>query len=253
MHGSRNGGTGGDCDRRKPRNRSSRGGAPMPRGRNVTLCARNRDSLAEARRGLEALGAGRVLSVEADLTEPSAAARVVEAAAATWGRIDILVNNAGAARGCPVRRTHGRALAGQSPTQALRIPPHGPAGPPASAAQRVGAHREHRRLGRSPAQPAVHAARPEQRRDPERHEGAGGCGGVAQHPGDDRLPGTDPDGAANPAACRMPRRKKGSRSRRPSAKPPAPFPCGAWAGRRRWRTWSRSSRRNARATSPAAS
>jgi len=70
-------------------------------GAHVALCARNRDSLAEAQRGLEALGAGRILSVEADLTEPAAAGRVVEAAAAAWGRIDILVNNAGAARGAP--------------------------------------------------------------------------------------------------------------------------------------------------------
>jgi len=69
-------------------------------GARVALCARNRDSLAEARRALEAIG-GQVLAVEADLTEPAAADRVVEATAAAWGRIDILVNNAGAARGIP--------------------------------------------------------------------------------------------------------------------------------------------------------
>ena len=69
-------------------------------GASVALCARNRDSLAEARRALEAIG-GQVLAVEADLTEPAAADRVVEATAAAWGRIDILVNNAGAARGIP--------------------------------------------------------------------------------------------------------------------------------------------------------
>jgi len=70
-------------------------------GARVALCARNRASLAEAQRALEALGGGRVLTVEADLTEPAAAGRVVEATAAAWGRIDILVNNAGAARGIP--------------------------------------------------------------------------------------------------------------------------------------------------------
>ncbi len=70
-------------------------------GASVALCARNRESLAEAQRALEAIGGGKVLTVEADLTEPSAAGRVVEAAAAAWGRIDILVNNAGAARGIP--------------------------------------------------------------------------------------------------------------------------------------------------------
>jgi NAD(P)-dependent dehydrogenase (short-subunit alcohol dehydrogenase family) len=69
-------------------------------GASVALCARNRDSLAEARRALEAIG-GPVLAVEADLMEPAAADRVVEATATAWGRIDILVNNAGAARGIP--------------------------------------------------------------------------------------------------------------------------------------------------------
>ena len=70
-------------------------------GASVALCARNRESLGEAQRALEAFGGGKVLTVEADLTEPAAAGRVVEAAAAAWGRIDILVNNAGAARGIP--------------------------------------------------------------------------------------------------------------------------------------------------------
>ncbi len=70
-------------------------------GANVSLCARNPESLAEAQRALEAIGGGRVLTVEADLTEPAAASRVVEATVAAWGRIDILVNNAGAARGIP--------------------------------------------------------------------------------------------------------------------------------------------------------
>jgi NAD(P)-dependent dehydrogenase (short-subunit alcohol dehydrogenase family) len=70
-------------------------------GANVALCARSRESLSEAKRALEAVGSSQVLTVEADLTEPAAAGRVVEAAAAAWGRIDILVNNAGAARGIP--------------------------------------------------------------------------------------------------------------------------------------------------------
>lgn len=70
-------------------------------GASVALCARNRDSLVEAQRALEALGGGRVLTIEADLTEPAAAGRVVDTTAAAWGRIDILVNNAGAARGIP--------------------------------------------------------------------------------------------------------------------------------------------------------
>ena len=47
----------------------------------VALCARNRDSLAEAQRALEGLRSGRVLAIEADLTDAAAAERVVEAAA----------------------------------------------------------------------------------------------------------------------------------------------------------------------------
>jgi NAD(P)-dependent dehydrogenase (short-subunit alcohol dehydrogenase family) len=70
-------------------------------GANVALCARNRGSLEEVRAALGRLGGGQVLAVEADLTEPGAPERVVEAAASAWGRIDILVNNAGAARGIP--------------------------------------------------------------------------------------------------------------------------------------------------------
>jgi 3-oxoacyl-[acyl-carrier protein] reductase len=70
-------------------------------GAHVAICARTPESLAEARQALETLGAGRVLTVEADLTAPGAAERVVEAAVAAWGRLDILVNNAGAARGMP--------------------------------------------------------------------------------------------------------------------------------------------------------
>ena len=70
-------------------------------GANVALCARNRDSLGEAERALEAIGGGRVRAVEADLTQAGAAERVVEAAVSAWGKIDILVNNAGAARGIP--------------------------------------------------------------------------------------------------------------------------------------------------------
>jgi 3-oxoacyl-[acyl-carrier protein] reductase len=70
-------------------------------GANVTLCARTRATLAEARGALEAIGGGKVLAVEADLTQAAAAERVVEAAVSAWGKIDILVNNAGAARGIP--------------------------------------------------------------------------------------------------------------------------------------------------------
>jgi 3-oxoacyl-[acyl-carrier protein] reductase len=70
-------------------------------GANVTICARRRDSLESARGALEGLGGGKVQALEADLADPGAIARVVEAAATAWGRLDILVNNAGAARGLP--------------------------------------------------------------------------------------------------------------------------------------------------------
>ncbi|HWT82248.1 MAG TPA: SDR family oxidoreductase [Candidatus Methylomirabilis sp.] len=70
-------------------------------GANVALCARSREALAEAQRTIEARSAGKALAIEADLTEATAADRVVEGTVAAWGRIDILVNNAGAARGIP--------------------------------------------------------------------------------------------------------------------------------------------------------
>ena len=69
-------------------------------GARVVVCARNRESLADAQRALEGLARGGALTVEADLTDAAACEQVIEAAAA-WGRIDILVNNAGAARGLP--------------------------------------------------------------------------------------------------------------------------------------------------------
>jgi 3-oxoacyl-[acyl-carrier protein] reductase/bacilysin biosynthesis oxidoreductase BacG len=80
-------------------------------GAHVVVCARNQASLAEAQRAIGVAGTGRVLTVEADLTDPAAAGRVVDAALAAWGRIDILVNNAGAARGLPFDElTHERWL-----------------------------------------------------------------------------------------------------------------------------------------------
>jgi len=80
-------------------------------GAHVVVCARNQASLAEAQRAIGVAGTGRVLTVEADLTDPAASGRVVDAAVAAWGRIDILVNNAGAARGLPFDAlTHERWL-----------------------------------------------------------------------------------------------------------------------------------------------
>ncbi len=57
-------------------------------GANVTLCARSQETLAEAKRTLEALGGGHVLTEKADLTDQAAAGRVVEATVAViwWPR-----------------------------------------------------------------------------------------------------------------------------------------------------------------------
>ena len=52
---------------------------------------------AEVVRQIEAAG-GAALAVGADVTDPEAAAGLVETARAAWGRLDILVNNAGITR-----------------------------------------------------------------------------------------------------------------------------------------------------------
>lgn len=65
-------------------------------GASVVLCARGREDLDNAVREIAAGGA-RVIGVAADVTAAGAAAEVVSAATAEFGRLDILVNNAGAA------------------------------------------------------------------------------------------------------------------------------------------------------------
>jgi NAD(P)-dependent dehydrogenase (short-subunit alcohol dehydrogenase family) len=63
-------------------------------GMRVVLVARSPDGLAAT----AALLAGECLPVDADLRDPAAAATVVAAALARFGRLDALVNNAGATR-----------------------------------------------------------------------------------------------------------------------------------------------------------
>ena len=69
-------------------------------GARLALVARKRAQLEEAQASLESLGA-EVLTVAADLSEPSNIVSFVEEVMGTWNRIDILVNNAGATWGAP--------------------------------------------------------------------------------------------------------------------------------------------------------
>ena len=60
----------------------------------VVICARGRDALDATAEGLRAAG-GRVLAVEADVTQPEVPAQLVGAALDEFGQIDIVVANAG--------------------------------------------------------------------------------------------------------------------------------------------------------------
>lgn len=62
-------------------------------GAKVAICARGAEALAAAEAELAAVT--DVLAVQADVTEPSAPARLVEAAVERFGRLDIVVANAG--------------------------------------------------------------------------------------------------------------------------------------------------------------
>ena len=67
-------------------------------GCRIAIVARGEDALRETADALGAKGA-EVLTLAADLAEPEAPRRVVEAVVAQLGRLEILVNNAGAIRG----------------------------------------------------------------------------------------------------------------------------------------------------------
>lgn len=68
-------------------------------GASLLVCARGAEKLDAATAELEGLGTD-VLTVPADVTDPSTAGRLVEACLERFGRLDILVNNAG--KGAPV-------------------------------------------------------------------------------------------------------------------------------------------------------
>ena len=63
-------------------------------GAHVAICARGREQLDAAATEADALGAGDVLAVTADMSAPEDIERFVAEAAARFGRIDVLVNNA---------------------------------------------------------------------------------------------------------------------------------------------------------------
>ncbi len=72
-------------------------------GASVAICARGAERLATVAEGLRSAG-GDVLDVAADVTDPQAVQRFVDAAAERWGRIDALVNNAGVSAASPFER-----------------------------------------------------------------------------------------------------------------------------------------------------
>ena len=63
-------------------------------GAHVAICARGREQLDAAATEADALGAGDVLAVTADMSVPEDIERFVAESAARFGRIDVLVNNA---------------------------------------------------------------------------------------------------------------------------------------------------------------
>jgi short-subunit dehydrogenase len=60
----------------------------------ISICASSKKELEEVRHELEPMGAS-VLTIEADLTAPGAAQRVIEQTVMQYGRLDVIINNAG--------------------------------------------------------------------------------------------------------------------------------------------------------------
>ncbi len=63
-------------------------------GADLVICSRRAEPLEKARAELESHG-GKVVPVQADLTEPTGVERVVAAAHEAFGRVDVLVTNTG--------------------------------------------------------------------------------------------------------------------------------------------------------------
>ncbi|TQC49670.1 SDR family oxidoreductase [Rhodococcus sp. WS4] len=72
-------------------------------GADLVLAARRGDRLEKTRRMVEEIGR-RAVVVEADVSRPDDARRIVEVGLAEFGNIDILINNAGVASAVPATR-----------------------------------------------------------------------------------------------------------------------------------------------------
>ena len=72
-------------------------------GADLVLAARRADRLEQTRAKVEKLGR-QALAVTADVSDPEACTRVVEAAMERFGRVDVLVNNAGLGTAVPASR-----------------------------------------------------------------------------------------------------------------------------------------------------
>jgi len=64
-------------------------------GASVAICARGRESLHEAAAEIKTETGEEALTIQADVSDPTAADRLVEATVGRFGRLDILITNAG--------------------------------------------------------------------------------------------------------------------------------------------------------------
>ncbi len=64
-------------------------------GAHLVMCARGAEALEEAAASVEATGAGDVLAIPTDLSDPVELSALTDAALSRFGHVDVLVNNAG--------------------------------------------------------------------------------------------------------------------------------------------------------------
>lgn len=70
----------------------------------VVICARRPDVLARAVDEIRAATGGKIVGVQADVTQPADCERIIQTAIDQFGRLDILVNNAGTSMAMPFER-----------------------------------------------------------------------------------------------------------------------------------------------------